>query len=79
MSYRDFKKCCKKKGKKENKMNFEDAYLGNGCSNLELEVSHTEGICTEKFVYFCSRCVKLQKRENGFFTPVKYSLVCRAP
>jgi len=32
------------------------------------------------FVCFCSRSVELQMCENGiFFTPVKYTLVCRVP
>ena len=41
---------------------------------------HPERIHTENFVCFCSRSVELQMRENGiFFTPVKYTLVCRVP
>jgi len=47
---------------------------------LELEVPHPEGIHTENFVCFCSGSAELQMRENGvFFTPVKYTLACRAP
>ena len=54
--------------------------LGRFSSNLELEVSHPEGICTEKIVCFCSGSVELQMRENViFFTPVKYTLVCHMP
>ena len=54
--------------------------LGGFGSNLELEVPHPEGIPTENFVCFCSGSAELQMRENGiFFTPVKYTLVCRAP
>ena len=41
---------------------------------------HPEEIRTENLVCFCSGSVKLQTRENGvFFTPVKYTLFCRAP
>ena len=66
----------------ENKTNFEGAYLGNGLVDsaqiLELEVPHPEEICTENFVCFCSGSFELQMHENGvFFTPVKYTLVCR--
>ena len=39
-----------------------------------------KGIHTENSMCFCSESVELQMRENGiFFTPVKYTLVCRAP
>ena len=54
--------------------------LSGFSSNLELEVPHPEEICTENFVCFCSGSFKLQMHENGiFFTPVKYTLVCRTP
>ena len=54
--------------------------LSRFSSNLELEVPHPEGIQTENFVCFCLGNVEQQMRENGvFFTPVKYTLVCRAP
>ena len=66
----------------ENKTNFEGTCLRKRgfSSNLELEVPHPEGTHTANFVCFCSGSVELQMREDGiFFTPVKYTLVCRAP
>ena len=52
--------------------------LGGFSSNLELKVPHPEEICIENFVCFYSGSLELQMRENGvFFTPVKYTLVCR--
>ena len=41
---------------------------------------HSEEICAEKFVCFCSGSIELQMHENSiFFTPVKYTLFCHAP
>ena len=83
-SYSDFKKCCEKKKKNTKKIRRTlqvhiSGKLGGFSSNLELEVPHPEGIHTENFVCFCSGSVELQMHENGiFFTPVKYTLVCRA-
>ena len=47
---------------------------------LKFGIGGPPGIHTENFVCFCSGSVELQMRENGvFFTPVKYTLVYRAP
>ena len=52
--------------------------LGTAWWNLELEMPHLEEIHSENFVCFCLGSVELQMRENGvFFTPVKYTPVCR--
>ena len=82
-SYSNFKKCCRKKKYKENKTNFEGAYLGNGLvdsAQIWNWRCPTPRKLTENFVYFCSGSVELHMREDSIFlTPVKYTLVYRTP
>jgi len=84
-SYRDLKSVAKRRRKIRRKQDelwrhISREQLGGFSSNLELGVPHPEEICTEYFVCFCSGSFELQMRENGvFFTPVKYTLVCRTP
>ena len=75
--YSNFKKCCERKIRRTLKAHI----LGNGLADsAQMEMPQPEEIHTENFVCFCSGSVELQMRGNGgFFTPVKFTLVCCIP
>ena len=75
----DLKMCSKQKIKyKENNYNelwrcVSREQMGGFSSNLELVMSHSEEICTEKFVYFFFKSAELQMYKNGVF----FTLFCK--
>ena len=74
----EFQKVQQKEEEKyeEIKTNFEDAYFGNGSAEFETEGAPTPTEFVQKI-----SCVSVQgvSSYSVFFTPVKYTLVCRAP